>query len=60
MPGDSSAAGTRLWSHSTALVEPINCQPPGDERGYTPVYGPASATEPAGTAVRGVSRRGTS
>ncbi|MFF4033710.1 hypothetical protein ACFYZ2_28835 [Streptomyces sviceus] len=26
---------------------PTGCQPPGDERGWTPVYGPASATEPA-------------
>ena len=58
VPGDSSAAGTRAWSHSTASVVPISCQPPGDERGYTPVYGPARATEPAGTVVRGVARRG--
>lgn len=60
VPGANNAAGTRAWSHSTTSVVPINCQPPGEERGYTPVYGPASATEPAGTVVRGVARRGTS
>lgn len=32
-PGTSSAAGSRSWSHSTAPVVPISCQPPGDERG---------------------------
>lgn len=37
VPGVSSAAGTRAWSHSTVSVVPISCQPPGDERGYTPV-----------------------
>ena len=46
-------------SHNTASVLPINCQPPGDVRGYTPENSPARPTAPAGTSARGVARRGT-
>ena len=33
VPGESSAAGSRAASQSTASVLPISCQPPGEARG---------------------------
>ena len=39
-------------------VTPMSCQPPGLAAGYTALKSPASATEPAGTRVRGELRRG--
>ena len=50
--------GSALTSHNAASVRPSKCHPPGDADGYTAVYEPAIATDPAGTAVRGVARRG--
>ncbi len=32
-PGRSSAGGSRSASHSAAVVRPISCQPPGEDRG---------------------------
>ena len=59
VPGPSRAGGSRSTSNSTAAVVPTSCQPPGDDRGYTPENSPASPTDPAGTDGRGRSRRGT-
>src|SRR5262249_5938986 len=58
-PARSSAGCSRPASKSTASVRPSRRQPPGDSRGYTPEYGPAIATVPPGTRVRGSDRRGT-
>ena len=58
VPGASSAGGSTDGSNNSMSVCPSRCQPPGEAVGYTAVYGPAIATEPAGTEVRGVTRRG--
>ena len=55
-----SAGGVAAESHIGVTVVPMSCQPPGDCRGYTAEKSPASPTAPAGTSVRGESRRGTS
>ena len=59
-PGRIRAGSSRFTSHSGAFVCPISCQPPGERCGYTAENRPARATDPAGTAVRGESLRGTS
>src|SRR5581483_478207 len=58
-PGASSAGSVRCGSKSTRSLRPSRRQPPGDSRGYTAEYGPATATLPAGTRSRGEASRGT-
>ncbi len=57
-PGSNSAGGERSGSNITASVRPEQVPAAGRGRGYTAVYSAAIATEPAGTRVRGVARRG--
>ncbi len=57
-PGSMSAGGSRSRFHTAAEVDPMRCHPPGEAVGYTAEYIAAIETEPAGTRVRGVSRRG--
>src|SRR6185437_344917 len=57
-PVARSVAGWRAMSNTASGVRPIRFQPPGETSGYTPVCRPPIPTAPAGTAVRGVGRRG--
>src|SRR5699024_6846906 len=59
VPACSMAGGSAPGSNITASVRPISRHPPGELRGYTAEYSPATATAPAGTAVRGEASRGT-